>query len=159
MTPKQKEEKWVSHDSYFLRKNSKGTYWNKLNSIPEEITSDYNIEARQRNNRFKKDSEVLENFLMETVEIVIECSFCNTRSCESFHVTKDVARKSSWHLRMALAVLDFNLMEDINDILNDQLDLDIPGDCLQKLQDTADFCKERKSKMVKWLVKNLMHFH
>lgn len=45
---------------------------------------------------------------------------------------------------MTLAVLDFNLKEDIYDYLNEQLGLDIPGDCLQKLNDIADYGKKRR---------------
>lgn len=99
--------------------------------------------AREKRLRSKEGSVAMEKFLSQTL------------CCESFHSVKEMKApkdkfwKTSWLLRMYMAILDFNFKEDIFDMLDKEFGLEIPSVCLKELNDEAEYCQFQKEKKEK----------
>lgn len=54
ISDEEKCKKQLNFEHYLLKNSNKGTYWNKLDDIPDIITDEYILSARKKSVRFKQ---------------------------------------------------------------------------------------------------------
>lgn len=122
ITMAEKIEKWMSLKKFLKQKNPNKYYWN-----PKK--------RRARKNSPKSCHKAMMKFITNTVKYVKFCSVADTQKNESFHslkakiAPKYINWRSSWRLRMSLAIIRWNLGEKHREWVDQKLGITYSKTC------------------------------
>lgn len=129
----------ISYFSYIVKttkytNDEKIQKWNSLEDKLREnppLKSYLNPSSWRYKEQFEECHKTLTNFINNSMELFQSCLISDTQSNESFHslksklAPKNISWGTSWKLRMCLAVLQWNLGEELRAFLDEKFDLNL----------------------------------